>query len=94
MRLQAKLFEAMASGTPVVVAVQGLMHKILTESNSGVTVSPGDVDHMIQAIDRLLNDDSYYQTISKNARQYAETNYSLEHHVDNYEAILHEITER
>lgn len=91
MRLQAKLFEALASGTPAVIAVQGLMHEILSASNAGVTVPTGDVDGMIQAIDRLLSDKDYYKTISTNARQYAETNYALQNHVDNYELVLQEI---
>jgi len=88
MRFQAKLYEAMASGTPSVIAVKGLMHNILSASQTGVTVSPGDVDGMIQAIDQLLTDDSYYQTISTNARRFAETNYDLQRNVDDYEAIL------
>ena len=91
MRFQAKLYEAMASGTPAVIAVKGLMHDILKASNTGVTVAPGDVDGMIQAIDRLLNDEPYYQAISTNARQYAETNYNLQRHTDDYEAILQKI---
>ena len=91
MRFQAKLYEAMASGTPAVIAVKGLMHNILTESNAGVTVPPGDVDGMIQAIDQLLNDESYYQTISTNARHFAEANYDLQSNIDQYETLLQKI---
>lgn len=92
MRFQAKLYEAMASGTPSVIAVKGLMHDTLTASQTGITVPPGDVDGMIQAIDRLLTDETYYQTVCNNARQFAEKNYDLQRNVDDYEATLHKIS--
>jgi colanic acid biosynthesis glycosyl transferase WcaI len=93
MRFQAKLYEAMASGTPAVIAVKGLMHDTLTATNTGLTVSPGDADGMIKAIDRLLNNKPYHRTISTNARQFAEENYDLQRNIDDYESILQKITQ-
>lgn len=92
MRFQAKLYEAMASGTPSVIAVKGLMHETLTTTNTGLTVSPGDVNGMIQAIERLLSDEAYYQTVSTNARQYAEENFNLVDNINAYESTLKEIS--
>lgn len=91
MRFQAKLYEAMASGTPVVIGVKGLMRDILQESNAGIATSPGNVQKMIEAITQLLEDKELYSYISKNGRQFAEEHYNLERHVDEYETILQQI---
>ena len=91
MRFQAKLFEAMGTGTPIVVAVRGLMHDIITQANAGITVSPYDADAMITAIEQLLNDDTYYKQLADNARNYAKEHFNPEQNADDYEAMLQSI---
>jgi colanic acid biosynthesis glycosyl transferase WcaI len=49
----SKLYEAMASGLPVVLVADGEPAKILTSSNGGVVVRPGDVDALAGALRRL-----------------------------------------
>lgn len=93
MRIQAKLYEAMATGTPCVIAVKGLMHDILTRNNTGITVPPEDVTGMINAITRLLTDDQLYKTISDNAYQYALENFDLQTNVTQYENSLSSIVD-
>ena len=93
MRFQAKLYEAMASGTPCVIAVNGLMHDVLTKTQTGITVPPYDTEGMIAAIEKLLNDDLYYKTVCANARQYAIDNFDLERNITEYEETLKQIAE-
>jgi len=88
LRFQAKLYEALASGTPTVIAGEGLMSDILNENHIGMTVAPYDADALTQTIAQLLDDETLYNTISQNARQYAEKNFDLTQVVDRYEAIL------
>lgn len=91
MRFQAKLYEAMATGTPSVIAVKGLMHDVLSATQTGITVPPGDVNRMIDAIEKLLNDTEYYEDICSNARQYAVENFNLERNIKDYETLLSNI---
>lgn len=88
MRFQAKLYEALASGTPTVIAVEGLMSDVLKTHHIGMTVAPYDADALTHTIAQLLDDDVLYETISKNARQYAEDHFDLVQVVDRYEAVL------
>lgn len=88
MRFQAKLYEALASGTPTVIAVEGLMSDVLGRTETGITVPPGDSDALAREITRLLDDDAHYQRISHNARAYAEANFDVERAVTAYEAML------
>ena len=88
MRFQSKLFEAMGTGTPIVVAVQGLMHDIITQADAGITVKPYDAQAIIQAIDHLLSNEDDYNRLSDNGRRYAEEHFNPEQNADDYEAML------
>ena len=55
---QSKLYEAFASGTPLAVAVEGLMANTITENNAGIAVPFGDSEALATAIERILNDSS------------------------------------
>lgn len=91
MRFQAKLYEALASGTPTVIAVDGLMSQVLDPNAAGVTVPPADVDALVRALERLLDDPDYHGRISQNARRYAEAHFDPNNTVDAYEALLLEV---
>jgi colanic acid biosynthesis glycosyl transferase WcaI len=91
MRFQAKLYEALASGTPTVIGVDGLMSEIMGRTHTGITVAPGDADGLAQEIAHLLDDAQHHQRISRNARAYAEANFDLQAAVDAYEALLRSV---
>jgi glycosyltransferase involved in cell wall biosynthesis len=44
------------------------MSEILGKTETGIRLSPGDSPALAQAIERLVNDEAYYQKISQNAR--------------------------
>ncbi len=91
MRFQAKLYEAMGSGTPTVIAVQGLMQEVIAAAGSGITVPPRDTEGMAAAIKKLLEDDAAHQEMSENGRRYAQEHFSVKRNVDEYEAILRQV---
>ncbi len=49
----SKLYEAMASGLPVVLVADGEPAEILRSAKAGIAVSPGDVDGLADALRRL-----------------------------------------
>lgn len=93
MRFQAKLYEALATGTPTVIAVDGLMSQVLDEHQMGITVAPYDVDALTQQLEHLLDDPDYYHRISQNASEYANAHFNIEKAVDAYESMLKQIAD-
>ncbi len=53
--LPTKMFEAMATATPVVAATRGEAQDVLEATNAGIATSPGDRQAMIAAFRRLAN---------------------------------------
>src|SRR5438034_4069535 len=51
----SKLYEAMASGLPVVLVATGEPADILASAQAGVAVEPGDIDGLAEALRRLSN---------------------------------------
>ncbi len=86
--LQSKIYEAMACGTPVAIAVEGITTDLVERSGGGVTVSFGDKEGLITAIERLLDDNTFHKQCSQNARTYAEANFDPEKVAAAYEEIL------
>jgi glycosyltransferase involved in cell wall biosynthesis len=52
----SKLYEAMASGRPVVLMAQGEAARTVRESGAGVVVAPGDVGGLASALQTLAAD--------------------------------------
>jgi glycosyltransferase involved in cell wall biosynthesis len=92
--IPAKLYEALASGTPIVAAHTGEGAKMITESGAGFTVKPGDADGLIGAIERLLDEDDFHRQCSQSGRAYAEAHFDPEQVASAYEAVLVAATRR
>lgn len=73
--IPAKLYEAMACGVPMVIYGQGIASDILAASGAGIIVDKDGADGLATAIIQLLDDPVQRQTLSENARRYAELNY-------------------
>ncbi len=86
--LQSKFFEAMASGVPVVIALEGIATETVNRSGAGITVPFGSTQALADAIERLLNDAALRATYSAAARRYAEQHFDAERVADAYEAVL------
>ncbi len=90
LRFQAKLYEALASGTPTVIAVNGFMGDLLNRTKTGLVAMPKDSETMQKAIQSLLNDQELYDKLSHNARQYALENFDPNDVARRYENVLKE----
>lgn len=68
----SKLYEAMASGLPVVLVADGEAAEIVRHHNVGITVRPGDVHGLIKALQALINDPTLRRRLGENGRRVAE----------------------
>ncbi|QAS50697.1 glycosyltransferase family 4 protein [Halobacillus litoralis] len=65
------VLEALACGTPAIVARAGGVQEIVTENHTGVFCEPGDPADFVQAISQLIEDPQRLCRMSKAARSYA-----------------------
>ncbi|MBX5464608.1 MAG: glycosyltransferase [Clostridia bacterium] len=64
--------EAMAAGLPVVAARAGALPELVRDGESGLTVEPGDVPALAQAVLRLARDAELRRRLGSGARDVAE----------------------
>jgi len=68
----SKLYEAMASGRPVVLVAEGEPANIVREHEAGLVVAPGDAAGLAAALRRLAGDAALRQKLGANGRRTAE----------------------
>jgi glycosyltransferase involved in cell wall biosynthesis len=68
----SKLYEAMASGRPVVLVADGEAADIVREHQSGIIVRPGDITGLAQALNLLQSEPNLRRTLGENGRRAAE----------------------
>lgn len=86
--IPAKIYESMACGIPVAACMNGLGAAIIKESGAGITVPCKDVQGLVAAVEKLLDDQDFHDQCSRSARQYAEQHYDHQQVVLAYEKIL------
>ncbi|WNM58121.1 glycosyltransferase family 4 protein [Candidatus Nitrospira allomarina] len=68
----SKLYEAMASGRPVILVAGGEAAEIVRDHQTGMVVEPGDVASLVQAIRTLFTQPDLRKTLGENGRRVAE----------------------
>lgn len=73
--LPSKMFEAMASGRPVVLGVAGEARDLLEKSQAGIPIPPGDADSLARAVAHLASNREEAAHMGARGRRFV-----LEHH--------------
>ncbi|MFA6017625.1 MAG: glycosyltransferase family 4 protein [Patescibacteria group bacterium] len=68
--------EAMATGIPSIVSDLPGVRTLVIEEKTGLRVLPGDASKLVEALDRLCGDLEFRVNCGKNARKFAEENFS------------------
>ena len=71
----SKLYEAMASGRPVVLVAEGEAASIVRTHQAGIVVRPGDVAGLVEALRALARDATLRETLGANGRRAAERHF-------------------
>jgi glycosyltransferase involved in cell wall biosynthesis len=67
-----KVFDYMAAGRPVILAIDGVIRKVVETAQAGVFVSPGNPVELVKAIQLLAGDLPKGRSLGLNGRHYME----------------------
>lgn len=88
--IPAKLFETLATGTPIVAAHGRECRDLVQRAGAGMIVSPGQTDQLITAVRLLIQQPEKREAMSLSGRQFAEAHLDAMKVADRYEAVLQE----
>ncbi len=70
-----KVFDYMAAGRPVILAIDGVIRQVVETAEAGVFAPPGDPTALIQAIRQLADDPQRAREMGNNGRRCVEESY-------------------
>ena len=88
--VSSKLYTAMAAGEPVLTIAQpdDDESRIVDQFDAGIHVSQGDVDGIVDAIERWKSTPELVEKQGKNAREAFEENFTVDESIDDYYRML------
>ena len=70
-----KVFDYMAAGRPVILAIDGVIKEVIENARAGIVVPPGKPAALAEAIRKLASNPDLSYVLGKNGRQYVEANF-------------------
>ncbi|RMH59085.1 MAG: glycosyltransferase WbuB [Bacteroidetes bacterium] len=89
--IPSKIFEAMATRTPIILGVEGESKEIVQEADAGLTIPPENVEALLGAVTCLKNDPDLYEQLGTSGRRYVETHYNRTHLARAYADVLADV---
>ena len=87
-----KVFDYMAAGRPVILAIDGVIRKVIEESGAGIFVRPGDPSALAKTIRQLAADPTNGKRMGNSGRKYLEQHFNRPMLAAQMEAVLQEAT--
>ncbi len=73
-----KVFDYMAAGRPVALAIDGVIRQVVEDARCGIFVEPGQAVALADALIQLAGDPQKSRAMGMNGRRYLEENFSRE----------------
>ena len=70
-----KVFDYMAAGKPVILAIDGVIRELVEQASAGIAVPPGDAAALAQAIRQLAGDPERGRQMGRSGRAYVTVNF-------------------
>ncbi len=89
----SKVYGIAAAGRPIlnIGALDGEIAQLIDEHDCGMTIEPGDVTGLVEAIARLASDDALRATLGGNARKALENDYEMRHALRKWRKLLQSV---
>jgi glycosyltransferase involved in cell wall biosynthesis len=83
-----KVFDYMAAGKPTVLAIDGVIRKVIEAAQGGIFVRPGDPDAMAEAILQLQRDRKTAVQMGANAQRFVAKNFDRAQQAQQFIALV------
>jgi glycosyltransferase involved in cell wall biosynthesis len=85
-----KVFDYMAAGKPVILAIGGVIKDVIENAGAGIPVQPGSSEAIAQAVRKLLNDPSLGVRMGLQGRQYLKEHFDRPILAKKLSSLFHE----
>jgi glycosyltransferase involved in cell wall biosynthesis len=89
-----KVFDYMAAGRPVLLAIDGVIREVVEAAGCGLFVKPGDPVALAQALRTLASDRELARRMGMNGKAYLERNFSRDKIAEHLIEVLQSVVER
>ena len=74
--IPSKIFETMAMGRPIIMAVPGQAAEIVRTADAGITMTPDDADDLVRCVTQLTDDDALRERLGSRGPRFVRERYS------------------
>jgi glycosyltransferase involved in cell wall biosynthesis len=89
-----KVFDYMAAGRPVLLAIDGVIRQVVEEAKGGLFVPPGDARALADAIRALSQNPAQAKQMGINGQRYVREHFDRARFTNRFEQILWELVEK
>jgi glycosyltransferase involved in cell wall biosynthesis len=89
-----KVFDYLAAGRPVVLAIEGVIRQVVEEAGAGIPVRPGDPAAMAAAIRQLASDPQAGRDMGLQGRRYVEAHFDRPALADRLVMLMEELVNK
>ena len=90
--IPSKIFEAMATQTPIILGVEGESKEIVEEAGAGIPIPPENVDALVEAVVKLKTDSELYTEIGRSGYKHVHEYYDRSKLARRFEDIFYKVT--
>jgi glycosyltransferase involved in cell wall biosynthesis len=89
-----KVFDYMAAGRPIILAIDGVIREVIEEAQAGVFVPPGDPDSLVEAVKEMASNRERCRKMGMNGRQMIESRFSRKRLAKEFNMLLENMRRR
>jgi glycosyltransferase involved in cell wall biosynthesis len=89
-----KVFDYMAAGRPVILAIDGVIRKVIEEAQAGIFVHPGNPEALANAVRKMTSNPEKYRKMGMNGRKMIEAQFSRTILAEKFTTLLKNIRRR
>ncbi|MHB1482804.1 MAG: glycosyltransferase, partial [Bellilinea sp.] len=86
-----KVFDYMAAGKPVILAIGGVISNLVTDEGAGIVIPPGDPPALAQAIRVIADDQEMAQKMGEAGRNAVEQRYNRKNFSQQFARLLEDM---
>lgn len=86
-----KVFDYMAAGRPTILAIDGVIRKVVEDAEGGIFVPPGDAEQLARAITCLAENPHRSRQMGMSARAYVVEHFNRDQHALKFARLISEL---